>query len=135
MRLIFAFVAILSTHLVCCQEKSWNWEEGDKQEQVSLEAEQNPEYLEDFQASPSEFVENNYQMNSTTSDKIIDEILSSTREGKALNGFDELYSDPNIQDILQKGDETEARNLIKDRLCYLGLMKVTINLLTNVSRH
>lgn len=132
MRLIFAFVAILSIHLVCCQEKSWNWE-GDKQEQMPLEAEQNPEYLEDFQASPSEFVENNYQLNSTTSEKIIDEILSSTREGKALNGFDELYSDPNIQDILQKGDETEARNLIKDRLCYLGLMKVTTTLLAKVS--
>lgn len=134
MRLIFALVAIFASHYVCCQEKSWSWE-GDKQEPISLEAEQNPEYLEDFQASPSEFVESNYELNTTTSDKIIDQILSSTREGKALNGFDELYSDPNIQDILQKGDETEARNLIKDRLCYLGLMKVNTTILIILSLH
>lgn len=125
MRLIFALVAVLTSHYVCCQEKSWNWE-GNKPEQVSLEAEQNPEYLEDFQASPSEFIESSLQLNDTTADKIIDEILSSTRQGKALNGFDELYADPNIQDILQKGDENQARNLIKDRLCYLGLMKVNV---------
>lgn len=123
MRLLFTSAVIFIAHLVKCQEKSWNWE-GDKPEQISLEAEQNPEYVEDFQASPSEYVESNLQVNSSTAEKVIDEILSSTRQGKAVSGFDEIYSDPNIQDVLQKGDESEARNLIKERLCYLGLMQV-----------
>lgn len=125
MRLIIALAAILFSQSVYAQEKSWSWE-GNKPEEISLEAEQNPEYVEDFEASPSEHVESNLQLNSTTAEKVIDEILSSTHQGKALNGFGELYSDPNIQDVLQKGDEGEARNLIKDRLCYLGLMQVNI---------
>lgn len=125
MRLILALVALLTSHYVCSGEKSWSWE-GNKPEQASLEAEQNPEYLEDFQAAPSENIESSLHLNDSTAEQVIDEILSSTRQGKALNGFGELYADPNIQDILQKGDETQARNLIKDRLCYLGLMKVNI---------
>lgn len=123
MRLILAVTAVLLSHSVCGQEASWNWN-GEKSEQMPNQAEQNPEYVEDFQASPSEYVENNLQLNSSAVEQVIDEILSSTRQGKALNGFDEVYSDPNIQDVLQKGDETEARNLIKERLCNLGLMKV-----------
>lgn len=48
----------------------------------------------------------------------------SQRQGRALQGYDEVYSDPNVQEALQKGDDGEARNIIKDRLCYLGLMQV-----------
>lgn len=123
MKLLFAIGAILLAHSVCCQEKSWNWA-NDKPEQISPEAVQNPEYVENFQAAASEVVDSNQQLNSTSAEKFIEEILSSTRQGKALSGLDELYSDPNIQDVLQKGDEGEARNVIKERLCYLGLMQV-----------
>lgn len=126
MRLILAVTALLLSQSVRCQEKSWNWN-GDKPEQESYQTEQNPEYMEDFQASPSEYVESNLQLNSSTVEQVIDEILTSTRQGKALNGFDEVYSDPDIQNVLQKGDEGEARNLIKERLCYLGLMKVKVH--------
>lgn len=51
----------------------------------------------------------------------------SQRQGRALQGYDEVYSDPNVQEALQKGDDGEARNIIKDRLCYLGLMQVGIS--------
>lgn len=123
MKLLVAVTAIVLSYSVLAEDTSWNWS-GSKDEQVSYQVEQNPEYSKDIEASPSEYVENNIQLNSTSVEQVIDEILSSTRQGKALNGFDEVYSDPNIQDVLEKGDDSEARNLIKKRLCHLGLMKV-----------
>lgn len=63
------------------------------------------------------------ELNDTNVDGIIDSIISSTRQGRTLQGFDEVYSDPNVQEAIQKGDG-EARNLIKDKLCSLGLMEV-----------
>lgn len=56
-------------------------------------------------------------------DDVIETILSSNRQGRNLDGFDEVYSDPTVQDALQKGDDTQARNLIKEKLCSLGLMQ------------
>lgn len=56
-------------------------------------------------------------------DEVIDTILASNRQGRNLDGFDEVYSDPTVQDALQKGDDTQARNLIKEKLCSLGLMQ------------
>lgn len=58
-----------------------------------------------------------------TADDLIDSILASNRQGRNLDGFDEVYSDPTVQDALQKGDDSQARNLIKDKLCTLGLMQ------------
>lgn len=58
-----------------------------------------------------------------TVDEVIDTILSSNRQGRNLDGFDEVYSDPTVQDAIQKGDDSQARNLIKDKLCTLGLMQ------------
>lgn len=56
-------------------------------------------------------------------DEVVDTILASNRQGRNLDGFDEVYSDPTVQDALQKGDDTQARNLIKEKLCSLGLMQ------------
>ncbi|KAJ6641906.1 hypothetical protein Bhyg_06851 [Pseudolycoriella hygida] len=53
---------------------------------------------------------------------VVDTILTSSRQGRNLDGFDEVYSDPNVQEVLQKGDDRQARNVIKDKLCSLGLM-------------
>ncbi|KAJ1529677.1 hypothetical protein ONE63_006433 [Megalurothrips usitatus] len=52
---------------------------------------------------------------------VIDDILRSGRQGRNLEGFDEVYADPNVQDALQNGNDTSARHYIKDRLCSLGL--------------
>lgn len=68
----------------------------------------------------------NYNQNDTaifSLDDVIDSILASNRQGRNLDGFDEVYSDPTVQDALQKGDDSQARNLIKDKLCTLGLMQ------------
>lgn len=58
-----------------------------------------------------------------TVDELIDSILASNRQGRNLDGFDEVYSDPTVQNALQKGDDSQARNLIKEKLCNLGLMQ------------
>lgn len=59
-------------------------------------------------------------------DQVVEEILASTRQGRNLDGYDDVYSDPNVQQVLQNGDDGEARNVIRDKLCYLGLMQVDI---------
>ncbi|XP_066594930.1 uncharacterized protein [Prorops nasuta] len=55
-------------------------------------------------------------------DAVVDNILVSNRHGRNLEGFDEVYSDPDIKNALQLGNDTIARAYIKDKLCNLGLM-------------
>ncbi|XP_044009873.1 uncharacterized protein LOC122853451 isoform X2 [Aphidius gifuensis] len=47
---------------------------------------------------------------------------SAVQSGRTLEGYDELYSDPDVKNILQVGNDTAARSYIKDKLCSLGLM-------------
>lgn len=54
--------------------------------------------------------------------ELVDTILNTGRQGRNLDGYDEVYSDPSVQEVLQKGDDRQARNVIKDKLCSLGLM-------------
>ncbi|XP_055629559.1 uncharacterized protein LOC129770626 isoform X3 [Toxorhynchites rutilus septentrionalis] len=56
-------------------------------------------------------------------DEILNFILDSGRQGRSLEGFDEVYSDPSVQQALQNSDDVEARNIIKEKLCALGLMQ------------
>ncbi|XP_058459515.1 uncharacterized protein LOC131435532 isoform X4 [Malaya genurostris] len=56
-------------------------------------------------------------------DDILNFILDSGRQGRSLEGFDEVYSDPSVQQALQNSDDVEARNIIKEKLCALGLMQ------------
>ncbi|XP_036148082.1 uncharacterized protein LOC118644183 [Monomorium pharaonis] len=55
-------------------------------------------------------------------DSVIDNILVSNRQGRNLEGYDEIYSDPNVKNALQLGNDTIARTYIRDKLCSLGLM-------------
>ena len=57
---------------------------------------------------------------------MIEDILGSKRQGRNLEGFDEIYSDPNVKNALEQGNDTIARTYIKDKLCTLGLMNVRI---------
>lgn len=57
---------------------------------------------------------------------VLDNILVSNRQGRALEGYDELYNDPDVKNVLQDGNETVARAYIKDKLCSLGLMNVSV---------
>lgn len=118
MLLLFAFLAILNSSIA---EEGWSWNGPQQTEEKPAET-YSPE-IPDLFASPSEPVEH-YQVNSTELDQVVDEILTSTRQGRNVDGLDDVYSDPNIQNALQNGDDGEARNLIKERLCSLGLMKV-----------
>lgn len=62
---------------------------------------------------------------------VIDDILNSGRQGRNLEGYDDVYADPNVQDALQAGNETSARHYIKDRLCSLGLSSVSGSIVHN----
>lgn len=77
-------------------------------------------------SEPSETTVLDQPTNETTAveDDVLDSIISSGRQGRTIDGLDELYSDPNVKEALQKGDNREARNVIKERLCSLGLMQV-----------
>ncbi|XP_014477354.1 PREDICTED: uncharacterized protein LOC106745881 [Dinoponera quadriceps] len=55
-------------------------------------------------------------------ESVIDDILVSNRQGHNLEGYDEVYSDPNVKTALQLGNDTVSRTYIKDKLCSLGLM-------------
>lgn len=52
-----------------------------------------------------------------------DAILQSTRTGKVINTYEAVYEDQHVQEALQKGNDTEARTYIKEKLCNLGLAK------------
>jgi hypothetical protein len=119
---IIAYLAMVLLCHVAGEENTWSW--GDNKDKSVIP----PKFLEEESEEPevaaSEFIEQNSQPNSTEVEKIIEHILVSSRQGRNVQGFDEVYSDPNVQDALQKGDDVEARNIIKDRLCSLGLMQV-----------
>nr|XP_033186919.1 uncharacterized protein LOC117155243 isoform X1 [Bombus vancouverensis nearcticus]XP_033186920.1 uncharacterized protein LOC117155243 isoform X1 [Bombus vancouverensis nearcticus] len=55
-------------------------------------------------------------------ESVVDEILVSNRQGRNIEGFDQLYADPEVKNALQLGNETIARTYIRDKLCSLGLM-------------
>ncbi|CAD1480033.1 unnamed protein product, partial [Heterotrigona itama] len=55
-------------------------------------------------------------------ESVVDEILVSNRQGRNIEGFDQLYADPDVKNALQLGNETIARTYLKDKLCSLGLM-------------
>nr|CAH7718529.1 unnamed protein product [Callosobruchus chinensis] len=126
MHLSALLAAVLLVQCTNAQENGWSWNNNQKSESNS--APSNAQTSENqqfdlFEAMPSDHLETAVQLNSTEAEKVVDEILTSTREGRALDGLDELYTDPNVQEALQNGDDGQARNVIKDRLCYLGLVQ------------
>lgn len=60
-----------------------------------------------------------------TKASLVDDIIASGRQGRNLQGYDEVYADPGVQDVLKGSNETHARHLIRDRLCDLGLGSVS----------
>ncbi|XP_072760900.1 uncharacterized protein [Anoplolepis gracilipes] len=47
----------------------------------------------------------------------------SEQSGRNLEGYEQVYSDPEVKSALQLGNDTVARNYIRDKLCSLGLMQ------------
>lgn len=60
--------------------------------------------------------------NETDINELIDQIINSRREGRILNEYDRVYEDGNIDQALMQGNDMQARNLVRDKLCALGLM-------------
>lgn len=58
-----------------------------------------------------------------SADDVIEEIINSKKQGRSIEGLEDVYSDANIQEALNIGNDIEARNLIRDKLCDLGLMQ------------
>lgn len=119
MILKLTFLLLLLEYGFAEEQPSWSWGKD------SVEPQQKEGIIPDLQQTASSNIEQ-IEFNSTNLEEVVSDILTSSREGRNLNGFDEVYSDPNIQEVLQKGDDAQARNLIKDRLCHLGLMQVFI---------
>lgn len=63
----------------------------------------------------------------TTVDTVIDTILMTGRQGRNLDGFDDVYNDASVQNAINNGDDRQARNVIRDKLCTLGLMDCDAN--------
>ncbi|KAF5304055.1 hypothetical protein FQA39_LY01840 [Lamprigera yunnana] len=115
MRLLLSVAALIG--LVCCQsvdETNWSWNGDDPKPS---------EFLNQDELEQSETILFESTDNKTTVEEIVNSILASSRQGRNLNGYDELYNDPSVQEVLQKGDDVEAKNIIKDKLCSLGLMQ------------
>ncbi|XP_018401853.1 PREDICTED: uncharacterized protein LOC108779021 [Cyphomyrmex costatus] len=55
-------------------------------------------------------------------DSVIDNIIVSSRKGRNLEEYNEIYSDPKIKNALQLDNDTLARSYIKDKLCSLSLI-------------
>lgn len=83
----------------------------------------------EFDASPSieQQTIQEFSQNSTAAeasfDDVIEEIIDSSHQGRSIEGLDEVYSDPTVKQALLNGDDSQARNLIRDKLCSLGLME------------
>lgn len=116
-------ITFLLLSILCATNAEWSWG-GDANEKPAEKAEQKPSSLLEGEELPAAQERNN-DSKTTVLDDIVDELVSS-KQGRSLGGFDDVYSDPTIKDALDAGDDAEARNLIKGRLCTLGLIQVSI---------
>lgn len=106
---------------LCASTNAWSWEDSPKEDtkvEEVVEVEEAP--IQETKTSTKR------ETNATEIEQVIESILNSGRQGRNIKGYDEIYTDPSVQEILQKdvsSDDPEARNIIKDRLCSLGLMQ------------
>lgn len=119
--LTICLVALL-LHGIIAEESSWSWAKDTKTETKPEDTK--PDGTENEEVNGrSLYSDQDFALNDTEIESIIEDILSSTRQGRNLQGYDEVYTDPELQEAIQKGDNTEARNIIKEKLCSLGLMQ------------
>ncbi|XP_059054085.1 uncharacterized protein LOC131848296 isoform X1 [Achroia grisella] len=119
----FTFSCILLSLLLGSTLAEWSWGEKSSDQTKELDNQKSTELLQGEKLPEAQ--EKNFESNSTVLDDIVDELVSS-KQGRSLGGFDgvdDVYSDPTIKEALDAGDDAEARNLIKGRLCTLGLIE------------
>ena len=137
MNLKLILSVLLMIQLANCQyQRLWSWADmlniGEEQPKQTFKRETNSyEKNDDYLALESmghpaqQYPNFGAQQNGTetTAEDVIEEILVSNRQGRNIDGLDDVYSDPVVKEALEKGDDTQARNLIRDKLCELGLMQ------------
>ncbi|XP_028167272.1 uncharacterized protein LOC114357723 isoform X1 [Ostrinia furnacalis] len=117
----FTVTCILLPLIIASTSAEWSWGQESKAEGKQENAQQTTDLLQGEELPKAE--EKSSDSNSTVLDDIVDELISS-KQGRSLGGFDDdVYSDPTIKEALDAGDDAEARNLIKGRLCTLGLIQ------------
>ena len=64
----------------------------------------------------------------TDEDSLIDSIVSSSRQGRTLqqDGYNQVATDPQVKQALDAGNDSQARHYIREKLCDLGLMSVSM---------
>lgn len=93
--------------LYAAAEKEWSWGSGSKK----TESESQPKLDSSAEGS--------------VSPNVVDEIITTGRDGRMLSGFNDVYQDQDVQDAIASGNDTHARSLVRERLCGLGLMSVS----------
>ncbi|KAJ0178346.1 hypothetical protein K1T71_006169 [Dendrolimus kikuchii] len=121
MRWSTSVLLLLLSIIISRAQAEWSWG-GEQNDKTSEQAAEKPENLLQGEKL-AEAQDKTSESNSTVLDDIVDELVSR-KQGRSLGGFDDdVYSDPTIKEALDAGDDAEARNLIKSRLCTLGLIQ------------
>ena len=140
LKLLLCLSTILLIQCTRANEQSspWSWSDLSDADKITVKREAIPRVLQrqdNFESIHSieqqeiqEFQSNgngNGNGNGTDAslEDVIDEILSSNRQGRNVDGLDDVYSDPSVKEALLNGDDAQARNLIREKLCSLGLMQ------------
>ncbi|XP_055913727.1 uncharacterized protein LOC129947251 [Eupeodes corollae] len=114
--------------ITTANELSWSWSGAKTEETKAPITRRSTEATDTKESDKEEAVEGRYlthepvYSNDTEINDIIEHILTGRREGRNLGDYDKVYADGNVEMALQQGDDLQARNLIKEKLCVLGLM-------------
>lgn len=117
------FSCLLLSVTIAVASAEWSWGDDRKNNEQDEHKEKTTELLQGEQLTVAQ--EKSLETNETVLDGIVDELING-KQGRSLSGFDDVYGDPTIKEALDAGDDSEARNLIKDRLCTLGLIQVSL---------
>lgn len=111
--------------IIASTTAEWSWAADANDKTAEQAVEKSTELLQG--ETLPEAQEKSIESKSSSVDDIVEDLVSS-KQGRSLGGdFGDVYGDPTIQDALDAGDDAEARNLIKGRLCNLGLIQVSLH--------
>lgn len=118
------------------EQNPWSWNDSSDDDKITvkheaeaiprvLQRQDNYEAIHSIEQQEIQEFQSNGNGNGTDAslEDVIDEILSSNRQGRNVDGLDDVYSDPSVKEALLNGDDAQARNLIREKLCDLGLMQ------------
>lgn len=119
----FTISCLILSLIITKSSADWSWGNEKSEDDAELKDQKPTELLQGEELPEAQ--RKSSESNSTVLDDIVDELVSR-KQGRSLGGFDDdVYSDPTIKQALDAGDDAEARSLIKERLCTLGLIQVS----------